>query len=138
MSKKFHVEEAIWRGTKRQSEIKSEPKVPNEGHDEAKYVEERALILLTISFHPNESKNREKIKEYKAFIRQIVKEIEDKHWAEKEYLNDTIKELGKQLDEKKPKVSKDRAYSLFIFSANCTFKEFRDELKEIGVEVTDE
>lgn len=58
------------------------------------WIEEKARELVDLPWSVNM-----RMGYIKDFIRTIVKEIEDKHWATEQYHLDTIKELKKQLDE---------------------------------------
>ena len=65
--------------------------------DMDKYVEEKAKEFIG-GFWRQDIGDVDYAKD---FIRTLLKEIEDKYWANEQYHLDTIRELKKQIDERK-------------------------------------
>jgi len=123
---------------------------PIQGKDFEAWVEERARLIVENLYMYKKDKKPHYIpspseqKHYKIkldiaedFIRQIAKEIEDKFWGREAYLYDTIKELKKQLDESKPRVSREAISIDWDNGSLGTVDDIVNVLKEIGVEVTE-
>jgi len=156
MNKRFHIEERIWRGTKRRWRMKKKPSK----NTLANYlISWKEWIKSLIKHHPRITKGGEWRDDDEQAFQQLLQLIEasepggawiDK-WADDLWADDVlakgdarafIERLSKDLPIMKPKVNKkwmsDFTHDVFVFdpSEEYTLYDFlKDKLEEAGLEV---